>query len=165
MKKMICGLVVIIMMTVCLSGYSEGPDKSHREAAKTLYRTMSPRDNFITAVCATFEANIENLKKRGVPQNKLKKMREAVKDFAKKVVDDPAFKKKMISAYAETFTRPEIEKLMNFYNTPEGKTILKKFPKLFRKGSKVGREISGKYQPELQKRMRNIMMGRSNPGK
>ncbi len=153
MKKIIFGLLIV---TAVVCAVAAAPD-SHREAAKELYRTMSPRETFISSFSTVFKIQLGQMAKIGIEDSKIKKIEKASAAFAEKIADDPELEKRIVSIYVETFSEQELQELIRFYRTPTGRKALRKLPELFQRGAQIGQELALKHQPQFQKEVQSIL--------
>jgi hypothetical protein len=153
MKKLVFGLLIVAGLVCAVAA---APD-SHREAARELYRMMSPRETFISGFSTVFKAQLEQMAKMGIEDSKIKRIEKASVAFAEKIADDPELEKRMVSIYVEAFSEQEIQELIRFYRTPIGRKALRKLPELFQKGAQVGQELALKHQPQFQKEVQSIL--------
>lgn len=58
---------------------------------------------------------------------------------------------KMADIYMETFTEEEVDKILEFYDSPVGEKMLKETPALMRKGMEIGQAWAMELQPLMAK--------------
>lgn len=76
------------------------------------------------------------------------------KNWYEKDIDHKLIYDKIVSLYAESFTREELVGLTQFYNTPLGKKSLSELPKLMQVGMQIGSFEAKKKFPLLQEKLK-----------
>ena len=73
-----------------------------------------------------------------------------MKAILNKYMSWASLKDDMAAAYMSEFTEPELNDLVNFYQTPLGKKTVEKLPALMQKGATMGQKRVQEHLPELQ---------------
>ena len=153
MKKRIVCLAVVAL---CACAVAIAADKE-KSAAEKLYDILTPKSTFITGFSSIFEGQLQKLQEMGIPQKQVDEVRQATVRFAESTVNDPEFDKQMVAFYSSTFTEPEMQDLIKFYETPTGKKALKSLPELMRKGATIGQELAKKHEAKFRQEIQAIM--------
>jgi len=151
----LCRLVLPFLFGVL--SVVQAAEERHRTAAAELVRIMDMEETFMTAYTTVTDAQLDAMKRNGMSEAKLARVKELLDAFAKKVYHDPALIEGMVALYEEEFTEAEIRELIAFYETPTGRKALEKMPVLMQKGAKLGQDIAERHQAELQADLMKVL--------
>lgn len=70
------------------------------------------------------------------------------------MLNDATMTKVMYEAYGPRFTEQELKAIINFYNTPEGKKLVRETPAIMRASMMAGRDIARTILPALDERIK-----------
>ena len=132
-------LVVLAFTVPC----TRADEKSHRQAAEELLRTMDIEKQMDSAINQTLALQIKQ-------QPALTPYKEVMRKFLGKHISYKALKDDLIQIYVDEFTEPELRQISAFYKTPAGKKMVEKGPALIGKSMKLGMERVAKNQDELK---------------
>lgn len=65
----------------------------------------------------------------------------------------PQMLDRMVPIYASTFSEPELEAIVTFYESPAGRAITEKAPSLAPKSAEITRELMPQFQGEIIRRL------------
>ena len=91
---------------------------------------------------------IEQVSQQLPPQD-----REAFKNAMMKSIDDVKLETLSVKVMAETFTAPELERMLSYFSSPEARAISEKMP-----------VYNGRMQPEIMKMLDAAMMAARTGG-
>ena len=72
-------------------------------------------------------------------------------------LDQKAMQEKIIQLYADTFSEKEIKQLIDFYQSPVGRKLLKEAPRLTQTGMQIGLDEARSKQYKLQQRLQPFL--------
>ena len=76
-----------------------------------------------------------------------------IREWAEKYLSWEQMREPMADIYRKYFEKEEIEKLLEFYQTPVGKKSIELMPVLFQEGGQLGMRIAQQHQGELEAMM------------
>ena len=136
------------VMGICLGlcGWSWADEASHRQAVEELFAQIDMAvtvDQTVQQVAAALTG--------AVPEDM--GYRDAVDAYVHKYIGWEALKDEVVALYVKTFTEPEVQGLITFYNTEAGRKLLAQSPA-------IGQEVSAsvhrrlvEHSPELKQMM------------
>jgi hypothetical protein len=125
-----------------------GDAQSHRKAAENLLLVME--------VDKSLPKVVEQVVERQVQHNpQLAPQREVLQRFLTTYVNWENVKEETITAYTHEFTEPELQQLMEFYQTPLGKKANENMPKLAVIAGQLGLKQAQAHQTELRQMLNN----------
>lgn len=150
-------LLPIAALTALFSAATARADDASHAAAQKLVNMVSPKETLQATMKAGLQNTIKAMRQHGVPEDKIAKVSDLFDNFTKEVVNDPDLMDGMVKLYEDAFTADELNKLIDFYQTPLGSKALQKMPDLAEKGMEIGQQVASKYQGEIQEKMKEIM--------
>lgn len=140
--KSLSPIACLVALTIAVS-VTRADDKSHRQAAEELLRTMGVERQMDSAIDQSLAVQIK--------QNPgLVPYKEVMRKFLSKHISYAALKDDLIQIYVEEFSEPELRQITAFYKTPAGKKLAEKGPALMGKGMKLGMNRVAQHQDELK---------------
>lgn len=119
-------------------------------AAERLLKVMEFKKNIIKGGSSAFFMIKNNLKKQNFTDEELAQVKVAFMDYMKKLANDPELNAKAIAIYNGKFTESELNKLIEFYQTPLGKKLLKEQPdimaRIMRTSNVLAKNTSGHFR-------------------
>lgn len=123
--------------------FTRADEKSHRQAAEDLLKTMQIEKQMQTAMNQMLDLQIKT-------QPGLAPYKDVMRKFLNKHISFAALKDELIQIYVDEFTETELKQISAFYKTPAGKKIVEKGPALVSKGIQLGSQRVAKHQDELR---------------
>ena len=145
------------LLVLALPVLATADEASHKAAAAKLVAKMNPKETMRKGFTSMMEPMIKQLSAQGLPPAAIQEVKDAVTDWFDKEMDFEALAPKMAQIYADEFSEEELNKLLEFYNTPLGQKLLVSMPTLMQKGAAISQEQLQGKQASLQKRIVEIM--------
>jgi hypothetical protein len=151
-------IAALTLLLVSISAATLSADeKSHRAAVEELLMVTKTPENMDASIDMMLDMQI----KQAPPLAPLKK---PMREFFTKYLSYKNLKDELITLYAEEFTEDECRELIKFYETPVGKKMADKQPKLAAKGAQLGASKVDAHKAELQQLIRDeLLKGRTEP--
>ena len=140
MKKKISqkynGIKVLSYISLLIIGFafsltSVGSEDNGKAEAAELLAVLDMEEMLSESVKQMIEVQLE--------QNpSLKPFKKIMSDFLNKYMSYENLKPMMVEAYAEVFSKDELQQLIGFYRTPTGRKTIKKMPELMSRGAQIG---------------------------
>ena len=112
---------------------------------------------------ALIEPMAKNLSSRGVPEDAIKEVKEAMSEWFQKEVSYETIAPKLAELYMQEFSEEELGQITAFYDTPIGQKMLSKLPVLMQKSAMLSQEQLQGKQADLQKRIMEILSKHQPP--
>lgn len=90
-------------------------------------------------------------------QDKFKKAMAQLDTIIKEEMSWDKMKSQYVQIYMETFTQQEIDDLAAFYQTPSGKSFIKKQPQVIQRTSAISQEKMGVMMERFSSMMQQVM--------
>src|SRR5262249_5268500 len=120
-----------------------GDEHSHRKAAETLLLVMDVDKSLPKVVDQVVENQVQH-NPQLVPQ------REVLQRFLTTYVNWESVKEETITAYTREFTEPELQQLIEYYQTPLGKKAHEQLPQLAVLAGQIGLKQAQAHETELR---------------
>jgi len=147
MRKVTLFATILVFLSLNLSAQTK-KDKIIQlfELMKTDKMINSMTDN-MSAMFTSKKSELKDAKNDSIQKAYISFVMDETKSFAKKLMNDD-----MVSIYDKYFTEQEIQKYIDFYNTPEGLKFIEQTPNIQKD---VMTSVMNKYMPDLQTKFKN----------
>lgn len=164
--KKLCVLIAVIF-SLSVVGYSQADQKTYRAIASELVDMAYPIDSYVDTAIAGAEMGIKGaLEGDPKTQKSSQVLEQALLEVAEAMFRDTEtiekFRNMQTDLLMETYTESELRKLVKFYRTPIGKKVVKETPAMMLKGMKRGAAIgqslgdSPKYREMLSDKINQL---------
>jgi len=147
MKKVFLFALLVIFMSVNLSAQTKKDKIIQLFGLMNSDKMISTMVDNMSKMFQNQSSEIKNEKKDSIQKEYFSYVMVETKEFSKKLINED-----MVNLYDKYFTEPEIQKYIDFYNTPEGKKFIEQSPNL---QSDLMTNIIKNYLPDLTKKFRN----------
>jgi uncharacterized protein len=130
-----------------LAPAANSPSPERLQAATELLTVMGAQRASEAGIQATLD-NLINTRPAMAPY------RSVFMAWAAKYVSWQELEPRIAVIYANAFTKPELEDLIHFYQTPTGRKAAQVMPELARQAMRVGSSLAREHTPELQQMVR-----------
>lgn len=133
-----CAILLALSVTGCKD------DSSHKAAAEETLKAAGTESTLAAAIDQSLDMQIK-------ANPNMAQFRPTMKKFFDKHLSFNALKDDMIKIYVAEFTEDELKEITKFYQTPVGKKMVAKMPKLTGAGMQLGMKRVQDNQAELVK--------------
>lgn len=135
MKK--TGFIFALVLLMGFSANAQISDPSYKKKILKVVRIQGAQDFAINQA-------IEQMGKM-VPDEKKDEFEKEMNSYFDKLIDQTA------DVYMQNYTEKEVDALYDFYNSPIGKKIQRKMPKILEESNQISQEFAQEIMPLVQK--------------
>lgn len=148
MRNLICGIVLLVLLVSVAPAQSAAPapSASHMKAAEDLIAVMDMEQTFNQSMEAMLQAQMN-------ANPMLKQFEDIMRDFMGKYLKWNELKSDYAKIYMDVFSEAELRQMIELYQTPLGKKMLKTLPNLLTRGAQLSNERLQPHLPELQQQI------------
>lgn len=130
---------------------------SKRKKALTLIEYAGTKAQAEAMIDQVFKVFLPRIKKNNpdLNQDDIGRLKDVVRSVFLENID--GLRRKMVPVYAQNFTDSEIERLIDFFETPVGQKYAERLPTMMRQIGQIGRAWAKELQPELRLRVREAL--------
>lgn len=147
MKKVILFTSLLVFLSFNVSAQTKKDKIVQLFALMNTDKMMNSMVDNMSSMFTGQNQQLQNSKSDSIQRVYIAFVMKETKAFGKKLIDDD-----MVTVYDKCFTEQEIEKYINFYNTPEGKKLIEQTPTIQKD---VMATVMTKYMPDLQTKFKN----------
>jgi hypothetical protein len=139
-------LIIVCLLMVSWASATSAEDhysESHELAAADLLVMTGAKENAIVGASAMADVMVQ-----GNPM--LTPYRDVLVEWAEQVMTWENMKPRFVQLYVEAYTEEELRSLLEFYDSPLGRKVLRVTPDLVRQGAMIGGQLAAEHQTELQ---------------
>lgn len=152
------GVVLAIMLAAASPAVAQQykPATSHEQAAVELIELLEVGETTLAGTNMMIESMID--------QNpELAQFRDIFEDFFAQHFRWETLLPEYVRIYREAFTEAELRELIAFYKSPVGRKTVELMPRLMQEGAEIGQKQIEPHLPELERRIRERLMGDATP--
>ena len=147
MKKVILFASLFVFLTFNLSAQTKKDKIIQLFALMNIDQMMTSMVDNMSTMFTSQNPELKNAKNDSIQKAYISFVMDETKAFAKKLMNDD-----MVTVYDKYFNDQEIQKYIDFYNTPEGKKLIVQSPALQKD---VMKTVLTKYLPDLTTKFKN----------
>lgn len=152
MKSLLTTILVCALATSALAD-----EASHRVLATKLLALSGAKDGLKNGFFAVVDPMIKGMKDQGLSEAGTVEMRAAIVEWFDNEVKWEELEPKMVELYTKEFTEPELQDMINFYETPTGRKTLERLGPIMQQGAQIGQEYFNGKQDSLTKKIQPII--------
>ncbi len=155
-------MIFILAASVCCGAFAQASQPASKASIEQLLE--------ITETKQMYEATMQEMTKmvdqstarimNRIPAEKQAKFKKAMVQLDTIIKEEMSWdkmKSQYVQIYMETFTQQEIDDLAAFYQTPSGKSFIKKQPMVIQRTSAISQEKMGVMMERFSSMMQQVM--------
>jgi hypothetical protein len=146
MRNLIWSVVIGLVFVTGARAQSPAPSAGHRRAAEDLIAVMDMEQVFNQGVEMMMQAQIN-------ADPMLKQFEDIVRAFMGKYLKWSDLEADYAKIYMDVFSEDELRQMVELYQTPLGKKMLKTLPDLLARGAQLSNDRLQPHLPELQQQI------------
>ncbi len=143
MRNLIFSVVLLLILATGAQAQTAAPSPSQIKAAEDLIAVMDMEQTFNQSMEAMLQAQMN-------ANPMLKQFEDIMRAFMGKYLQWEEMKSDYAKIYMEVFTEAELRQMVDLYQTPLGKKMLKTLPDLLTRGAQISNNRLQPHLPELQ---------------
>ncbi len=146
MRNLICLIVPVVMFVTGAQAQSAAPSPAQMKAAQDLIAVMDMEQVFNQGMETMLQAQIN-------ANPMLKEYEDILRGFMSKYLQWNELKSDYAKIYMDVFSEDELRQMVELYQTPLGKKMLKTLPDLLARGARLSGDRLQPHLPELQQQI------------
>ncbi len=146
MRNLICLIVPVVMFVTGGQAQSAAPSPAQMKAAEDLIAVMDMEQVFNQGMETMLQAQIK-------ANPMLKEYEDILRGFMSKYLKWDELKSDYAKIYVDVFSEGELRQMVELYQTPLGKKMLKTLPDLLARGAQLSGDRLQPHLPELQQQI------------
>jgi len=146
MRNLICLIVPVVMFVTGAQAQSAAPSPAQMKAAEDLIAVMDMEQVFNQGMETMLQAQIK-------ANPMLKEYEDILRGFMSKYLKWDELKSDYAKIYVDVFSEGELRQMVELYQTPLGKKMLKTLPDLLARGAQLSGDRLQPHLPELQQQI------------
>ncbi len=149
--------LISFVLSFSLIGYSYASSEADIATAERLMHVMKVDNQMLGG----FEAILPIVNQMAAQLNLSKAQTDELKDIYRawfnNDIDRNAIKTQIATLYANTFSKNEMEDIIDFFETPTGQKLITKTPEITRLGAEIGMTAAQNSQQQLMDRLQPFL--------
>ncbi len=146
MRDSICLVVFVLSLLTVAQAQPAAPAPTHVKAAEDLIAVMDMEEVFNQGMETMLQAQIN-------ANPMLKEYEDILRGFMSKYLQWNELKSDYARIYLDVFSESELRQMVELYQTPLGKKMLKTLPDLLARGARLSGDRLQPHLPELQQQI------------
>jgi hypothetical protein len=146
MRNLLGSTFLLLALVAYAEAQPAAPSPSHAKAADDLIAVMDMEQTFNQSMEAMLQAQIN-------ANPMLKQFEDIMRGFMTKYLKWGELKADYAKIYMDVFTEAELVQMVELYQTPLGKKMLKTLPDLLARGARLSTDRLQPHLPELQQQI------------
>jgi uncharacterized protein len=150
-------LLLALVMVIALAPTVFAQTAQQRELAAELLHLTNTRENAERLLEQVRETQLEQLEALELPPEEALEVQQRANDILQQELSWDSLSGDFIDLYATNFTQSELQAIVNFYNSPEGKTLTTKMPAVIQQSLGLVQERMERVVPRIQREIDDIL--------
>lgn len=147
--------IVCTLSLLCAAPFvAQADDASRKVKAAELLKLTDSEQMMVQMLESMQKMQTEQFTKMELPaeaRDSAVEIQKRTAAMVRKMLSWEAMKPRFIDLYASTYTEPELDGILSFYNSAAGKAMLKKMPQLMQRSMLISQEAMATLMPEMAK--------------
>jgi len=135
------------------------PDEATMEAARKLGEITGLKEQFASGFQSMMPMIVQQAQRMQLSNEQRAELLAIYRDWFNEDLDQQWMFDQSVLLYAKSFSKEELEAIIEFYETPAGKKALLVLPQLVQQGAELGMQEAQSKQDQLMKRLKPFLEG------
>jgi uncharacterized protein len=150
-------LFLALAMVIAFSPAIMAQTSQQRELAAELLHLTNTRENAERLLEQVRETQLEQLETLELPPEDALEIQRRANEILQQELSWDSLSGDFIDLYANNFTQRELQAIVDFYNSPEGKTLTTKMPAVIQQSLGLVQERMERVVPRIQQEIDDIL--------